>query len=112
MLKFFSRMERTRNFVLLLFAILMVVSLIVFYAPTRDTVQSTLVQSEETVAEVGSEEVTVGELVRQKEASSRFTGDSQPARTLLDQTIRLRIARIEAAQLGLRATDAEVAGKI
>jgi len=112
MLKFFSRMERTRNFVLLLFAILMVVSLIVFYAPTRDTVQSTLVQSEETAAEIGGEEVTVGELVRQKEASSRFTGASQPAKTLLDQTIRLRIARIEAAQLGLRATDMEVAGKI
>jgi len=38
-----------------------------------------VVQSEETVAEVGGEEVTVGELVRQKEALSRFTGDSQPA---------------------------------
>jgi peptidyl-prolyl cis-trans isomerase D len=112
MLKFFSRMERTRNFVLLLFAIVMVVSLIVFYAPTRDTIESTLVQSEETVAEVGGEEVTVGELVRQKEAFARFTGDSQPAKTLLDQTIRSRIARIEAAQLGLRATDMEVASKI
>ena len=112
MLKFFSRMERTRNFVLLLFAILMVVSLIVFYAPTRDTVQSTLVQSEETAAEVGGEEVTVGELVRQKDAYVRFTGDSQPAKKLLEQIISSRIARIEADQLGLRATDAEVAAEI
>src|SRR5688572_30203063 len=113
MLKFFSRMERTRNFVLLLFAILMVVSLIVFYAPTRDTIQSNLVMSEETAAEVGSEDVTVGELVRQKEAIIRIMGPANAeTKNLLDNAIRSRIARIEAQRLGLRATDAEVAAKI
>jgi len=35
MLKFFNRLEKTRNFVLLLFAILMVGSLVLFYAPTQ-----------------------------------------------------------------------------
>lgn len=111
MLKFFSRMERTRNFVLLLFAIVMVVSLIVFYAPTRDTIQTNLLMSEETVAEVGDEEITVGELVRQKEAITRFTG-SADTKNLLDGAIRSKIVRVEADRLGLRATDAEVASRI
>ena len=111
MLKFFSRLERTRNFVLLLFAILMVVSLIVFYAPTRDTIQSNLIMSEETAVEVGDGEITVGELIRQKEAITRFTG-SADTQSLLDNAIRSRIARIEAERLGLRATDAEVAAQI
>ena len=113
MLKFFSRMERTRNFVLLLFAIVMVVSLIVFYAPTRDTIQSDLMMSEETAAEVGGEEITVGELIRQKEAIVRIMGNANAdTKNLLDNAIRSRIARIEAERLGLRATDAEVAVRI
>lgn len=112
MLKFFKRLERTRNFVLLLFAILMVASLILFYAPTRDTVQANLALSQETVADVAGEKITVGELVRQKEAYSRLTGGDEPAKTILDGMIRSRIAGIEADRLGLRATDAEVAGEI
>lgn len=113
MLKFFSRMERTRNFVLLLFAILMVVSLIVFYAPTRDTIQSNLMMSDETAVDVGGEEVTVGELIRQKEAITRFMGaGNAETKNLVDNAIRSRISRIEAARLGLRATDAEIAARI
>ncbi len=112
MLKFFKRMERTRSFVLLLFAIVMVVSLIVFYAPTRENTQDTLVMSSETAATVGGETITVGEIARQKEAYARVTGDSQPTKMLLDQIIRSRIARIQAERLGLRATDIEVANEI
>ena len=113
MLKFFKRMERTRNFVLLLFAILMVLSLILFYAPTRDNVQSNLSRSEDPVAKVASEYVTVGELVTQQQAlSARFGGRGLPAKTLLDGLVRSRIARIEAEKLGLRASDAEVAANI
>lgn len=112
MLKFFKRMERTRSFVLLLFAIVMVVSLIVFYAPTRENPQDALVMSTETAATVGGESITVGELVRQKEAYTRVTGDNQPTKMLLDQVIRSRIARLEAQRLGLRATDIEVANEI
>lgn len=112
MLKFFKRMERTRNFVLLLFAIVMVVSLIVFYAPTRDTIQSNLGTSEETVASVGSEEITVGEIFRQKEAYTQMGGGAIDNKTLLDGMIRSRIVRLEADRLGLRATDAEVAAEI
>lgn len=113
MLKFFSRLERTRNFVLLVFAILMVASLVFFYAPTRNFVQADLTRSEETAAKVGSENVTVGELARQKESMERFGGGrSLPAKMMIDGLIRSRIVRIEAERLGFRATDAEVAAEI
>ena len=105
-------MERTRNFVLLIFAILMVLSLILFYAPTRDNVQTNMSRSEDPVAKVGSEYVTVGELVTQQQAMASRFGRGLPAKTLLDGLIRSRIARIEAEKLGLRASDAEVAQNI
>ena len=108
MLKFFKRMERTRNFVLLFFAILMALSLILFYAPTRSSLNSSLTTNEETIAKVGSEKVTVAELARQKENMSRF-GRPLPAKSFLDGMIRDRIIRSEAARLGLTATDAELA---
>ena len=72
MLKFFSRMERTRNLVLLLFAILMVLSLVLFYAPTRNAVQENLTRDETTIAKVGGEQITVADLVIQKENMSRM----------------------------------------
>lgn len=113
MLKFFKRMERTRNFVLLFFAILMVLSLVLFYAPARDSVQTNLSRSEDTVAKIDSEYVTVGELVTQQQSlSSRFGGRGIPAKSLLDGLISSRIARIEADKLGLRASDAEVAASL
>ena len=111
MLKFFKRMERTRNFVLLLFALLMVASLILFYAPTRSGLDSNLTTNEETVAKVGSEKVTVAELAIQKENMSRL-GRPLPAKFFLDGMIRERIVRGEAERLGLTATDAELASAI
>lgn len=111
MLKFFTRLEKTRNFVLLLFAILMVGSLVFFYTPSSNTSLANLSQSEEAVATVSGHKVTVGEVVRQKENSSRF-GQNQPTRTMLDGMIGSRIARIEAERLGLTASDGEVAARI
>ncbi len=111
MLKFFSRMERTRNFVLLIFAILMVVSLIFFYAPTRNEVQNNLVRDETTVAKVGSEKLTIADIALQQENMSRI-GRTMPAKLFLDPLIRERVVRSEAKRLGLLATDAEVAGFI
>jgi peptidyl-prolyl cis-trans isomerase D len=113
MLKFFSRLERTRNFVLLLFAVLMAVSLVVFYAPTRDAVQNNLSASSETAAKVGSEVITVGEIATQQESLSQlYGGRSIPAKLLVDGMVRDRILRYEAARLGLTASDAEVADEI
>ena len=110
MLRFFKRMERTRNFVLLLFSIVMVVSLIVFYAPTSD-LQANLTRDEDPIAEVAGETITVAEVARQQESLSQ-SGRAFPAKLLLDGMIRERIVRLEAERLGLTATDAEVAARI
>lgn len=113
MLKFFSRLERTRNFVLILFAVVMVASLVLFYAPTRNAVPNNLSASTETAAKVGSEVVTVGEIVSQKENISRiYGGRSISSKLLVDGMIRERLVRVEANRLGLVATDAEVAEEI
>lgn len=108
MLKFFSRLERTRNFVLLLFAILMVTSLVLFYAPTRNTSLENPTRSTETVAKVGSESVTAGELA----TINQLYRGAIPSSQILDSLIPSRIVRQEADRLGLTATDAEVAEAI
>lgn len=113
MLKFFTRLEKTRNFVLLIFAILMVLSLVLFYSPTQNTVTANLARSEETAASVKGEKITVGELYRQKENFSRYMqGRPYPAKLVLDGMISERIGRVEAERLGLTASDAEVAAEI
>ena len=113
MLKFFTRLEKTRNFVLLIFAILMVGSLVFFYTPARNTYTANLSQSDETVASVAGNKVSIGELVRQKENYAQFSrGQSFPTRTILDSLISSRIIRVEADRLGLTASDAEVATKV
>ena len=113
MLKFFTRLEKTRNFVLLLFALVMVASLVFFYAPTRDNMAANLARSEETAAKVGDEKITVGELVRQKENYSQYSrGQAFPASMMLNGLITNRIARIEAERLGLTASDAELASAL
>ncbi len=113
MLKFFNRLERTRNFVLLIFAILMVGSLVLFYAPTQRGLEGNLSHSSETVASVSGDKITVGEVARQKENYGRFSqGRSFPASMLLDGLISSRISRLEADRLGLTASDKEVADAI
>ncbi len=113
MLKFFNRLEKTRNFVLFIFAILMVLGLVLFYTPVRNDYQSNLRQSQETVASVSGENISVGELIRQKESYGQFSrGQSFPSKMILDGLIGSRITRIEAERLGLTASDAEVAAEI
>jgi len=115
MLKFFSRLEKTRNFIILIFALLLIFSMIFIGATLFDQKPQTAAStySNETVAEIGSETVTVGEIVRQKENMSRFGGgQTLPVKFMLDGLITNIISRIEAERLGLRATDAEVAAAI
>ncbi len=113
MLKFFSRLEKTRNFFLFGFAILMVGSLVFFYTPARNTYTANLAQSDESVASVSGHKITIGELVRQKENYSRFSrGQNIPSKTVLDGLIGSRITRVEAERLGLTASDVEVAAAI
>lgn len=113
MLKFFNRLEKTRNFVLFLFAILMVLGLVLFYTPVRNQYQANLSHSEETAASVSGEKITVGEIVMQKENYNRFMrGQTTPTKTILDGLIGSRILRVEAERLGLTASDREVADEI
>lgn len=113
MLKFFTRLEKTRNFVLFLFAFLMVGSLVFFYTPASNTTLANLAQSDETVASVSGNNISVGELVRQKENYAQFSrGQAFPSKMVLDGLIGSRITRVEAERMGLTASDAEVAAKI
>lgn len=113
MLKFISRLEKTRSFILLAFAVVMVASLVFFYAPTRGDIAGDLQRSTESAARVSGETITVGEVAREKEsASRRMQGRPFPARMVLDSLIGSRIIRVEAARLGLRASDAEVAAEL
>ncbi len=115
MLKFFSRLEKTRNFIILIFALLLIFSMIFIGATLFEKKPQTAASaySSETIAEVGSETVTVGEIVRQKENMSRFGGgQTLPSKFMLDGLISNTISRIEAKRLGLRAADAEVAAEI
>jgi peptidyl-prolyl cis-trans isomerase D len=114
MLKFFTRLEKTRNFVLLVFAILMVVSL-VFWGrnSTGGDIGTDLAHSQETAAKVSGEKITVGEVYRQKEQYSQFSrGQTFPASMMINALVSSRITRVEAARLGLTASDAEVAAAI
>jgi peptidyl-prolyl cis-trans isomerase D len=111
MLKFFSHMERTRNFVLILIALVMVLSLVLFYSPTQNTVQGNLMRDETTVAKVGNEQVTIADLATQKENMDRL-GRPLPTKFFLDNLVRERLIRGEAKTLGLTATDAELAAYI
>ena len=109
MLKFFSRLERTRNFVLLVFGVIMVLSLVLFYAPSPTNVQADLSRSEETVAKVSSEYVTVGELATGLQGGG---GRKGMAKRVLDSLIEGRVLRVEAIRLGFLASDAEMADEI
>src|SRR6185295_18292824 len=113
MLKFITRLEKTRNFVLLVFAVLMVGSLVFFYSPTRNGVTVSPTNSTETAATVSGEAITVGDIQRQREQFSQFSqGRPYPAKMIINGMIGGKIMRVEAARLGLSATDAEVATAI
>lgn len=111
MLKFFKRLEKTRNAVLLVFGILMVVSLVgwgITSVVSNDPRTGNFAGSTETAAKVGSEKITVGEIARLKQGQM----GSLPSKYLINSLVGQRIIRLEANRLGLRASDAEVANEI
>ena len=118
MLKLFSRLERTRNIVIIIFALLMGISLVVFYAPGRNSATASPLTSKEVLATVNREEITVGDLSLLKESYQQmFGGQISLAqlggdKRLLDGLIRDRVISQEAARLGLSPSDAEVAESI
>lgn len=118
MLKQLRRFERTRNIVILLFAIVMAVSLIVFYAPGRSATKLDPLRNTEVVAKVGSARVTVADVARVRENYAQmFGGRFNVAqlggyKSLLDTVIRRHVIAQEAERLGLGASDAELADRI
>jgi peptidyl-prolyl cis-trans isomerase D len=109
MLKFLSKMERTRSLIIVGFAILMAVSLVVFYAPTRNAASPTA-NNTQVLATVGRDDITVGDLVQQVGDPSVL--NRQIGEMLLNQLVRQRVMVQEAKRLGLTASDEELAARI
>jgi peptidyl-prolyl cis-trans isomerase D len=115
MLKQFSRMERTRNWLIITFALLMAISLMLFYAPGSSQVNANPATNTEVLAKVNRDKITVADLFRQKQAyQQRFGGQFSLAqlglndKSMLDGLVRTKIIAQEAERLGLGASDAEV----
>ncbi|MDQ2937064.1 MAG: SurA N-terminal domain-containing protein [Acidobacteriota bacterium] len=117
MLKQLGRLERTRSIIIIGFAVLMAVSLIVFYAPGR-TSNVEPSKNTQVVAKVGGEEITVAAVAQLKENYQQMFGGRISLAQLggnkrfIEGLIRDRVIAQEAARLGLSASDAEVADKI
>ncbi len=118
MLKQLARLERTRKYIILGFAIIMAVSLVIFYAPGRSARYVEPARSTEVIAKVGSDEITVADLAQLKDNYQQMLGGRISLEQLggnkrfLDGLIRDRVIAQEAARMGLAASDAEVAEKI
>ena len=119
MLKQFSRMKRANKWILILIAVLMGLSLVLFYAPGGNQGSASAASNSEVLARVQGDEITVGDLNRQKESyQQQFGGQISLAqlglneRTMLNGMIRGKIVAQEAERKGLSASDAEVAAKI
>jgi peptidyl-prolyl cis-trans isomerase D len=113
MLKYLSRMERTRSLIIVGFAILMAVSLVVFYAPARNASAPSATNTE-VAASVGSYDITLGDLIGSitSQGGDPSMLNPQIARMLLNRMIHDRVVVQEAERLGLTASDEELAAKI
>jgi peptidyl-prolyl cis-trans isomerase D len=118
MLKQLGRLERTRNIVILLFAVLMAVSLVIFYAPGRSANNIDPTRNTEVVAKVGSANITVADVARIRENYAQMFGSRISLAQLggnkrfLDGLISKQVIAQEAARLGLSASDGELAERI
>lgn len=114
MLKQLGRLERTRNIVILGFAILMAVSLVFFYAPGRSAGNIDPTKNTEAVAKVGSDTISVAEVALLRENVMQAYGGRMnlgafgSSRYFLDGLIKTRVVVQEAKRLGLGASDAEL----
>ena len=118
MLKQLGRLERTRNIVILLFAVLMAVSLVIFYAPGRSANNIDPTRNTEVVAKVGSASITVADVARIRENYAQMFGSRISLAQLggnkrfLEGLISKQVIAQEAARLGLSASDGELAERI
>src|SRR5215212_4354732 len=120
MLKFFTKMERTRKYVIGFFAFLMVLGMVVAGVYNRSgAVIANPFKSREVLAKVGPDDVTVADFsLLKKMTEARFGGNFSLAQIgmtgerILDQAIDDRIRVQEARRLGLTASDEEVRASI
>src|SRR5678810_1427781 len=118
MLKQLGRLERTRNIVILIFAVIMAVSLVIFYAPGRSARNIDPTRNTEVVAKVGSASITLADVARIRENYAQMFGSRISLAQLggnkrfLDGLISKQVISQEAARLGLGASDAELAERI
>jgi peptidyl-prolyl cis-trans isomerase D len=118
MLKQLSRLERTRSIIIVGFAVLMAVSLIVFYAPGRNSSNLDPAKNTAVVAKVSGEEITVADVARLRDNYMQMFGGRVSMTQLggykrfVDGLVRDRVVAQEASRLGLAASDQEVADKI
>lgn len=118
MLKQLGRLKRTRNIVILLFAVLLAVSLIVFYAPGRSASKIEPIRNTEVVAKVGSRTITIADVARIRENYAQMFGGRVNLAQLggnkrfLDGLISKHVISQEAERLGLAASDEELREKI
>lgn len=119
MLKQLGRLERTRNYFIIGFIVLMAVSLVIFYAPNNSGSATPSNERPEVVAKVGWDKITLGDVAQRKEQMQKqyaqFGNQFNLAQMgftdqrFLDMLIQRRITVQEANRLGLSASDAEVA---
>lgn len=122
MLKQFSRLERTRNYFIIGFILLMAVSLVIFYAPNRGANTTPNAERTEVVAKVGWDKITLGDVVKRKEEMQRqyaqfgnqinFAQMGITDQSILDGLIQRRVMVQEAKRLGLTVSDNEVADEL
>ncbi|MFY9621121.1 MAG: SurA N-terminal domain-containing protein [Pyrinomonadaceae bacterium] len=122
MLKQLSRLERTRNILILAFVALMAVSLVLFFRPGGGAARVDPTKSTEVLAVVGGEEITVGDFTLQKQnlqqQFARFGNQVSLARMgysdekILDSLIASRVTAQEAERLGLGASESEVKERV
>jgi peptidyl-prolyl cis-trans isomerase D len=115
MLKQLGRLERTRNIIILGFAVIMAVSLVMFYAPQRNAQYVEPSKNTQVVAKVGRDEITVADIAQQKQSiQDRFGGQISLAQlgysdqVILEQLVAERVLAQEAERLGFRVPDVEL----
>lgn len=122
MLKQLSKLERTRNVLILGFVGLMAVSLVLFFRPNSGASRVEPTKSTQVLAVVGGEEITVAEFATHKlnlqARYSQFGAQFSLARMgytdsrILDELIMARVIDQEAKRLGLGASESEIKDRI
>jgi peptidyl-prolyl cis-trans isomerase D len=118
MLKQLGRLERTRNFIIIGFAVVMAVSLVFFYAPGRSANTLNPALNNEVVAKVGSGRITVADVARLRDNYVQMLGGRISlaqlggSKRFLETLIKKQVITQEARRLGLGASDAELRERI